>query len=49
MSGVKNFEGGVMVKLGFDDDWISLIMSCVCTITYSIIINGLYSVLFNLE
>jgi hypothetical protein len=30
----------VMSKLGFSDRWIRLIMECVRTVTYSIIVNG---------
>jgi hypothetical protein len=27
-------------KLGFEDRWIKLVMTCVCSITYSVVING---------
>uniref|UniRef100_A0A2N9GPD6 Uncharacterized protein n=1 Tax=Fagus sylvatica TaxID=28930 RepID=A0A2N9GPD6_FAGSY len=30
----------VMVRMGFHDRWISLIMECISTVTYSILING---------
>jgi hypothetical protein len=34
------FLESIMRKLGFDEAWISLIMTCVCSITYSVLING---------
>jgi hypothetical protein len=30
----------VMVKMGFDPKWVKLIMECVKSITYSVVING---------
>ena len=30
----------VMRKMGFNERWIGLIMACVKTISYSILING---------
>ena len=30
----------VMVRMGFHERWISLIMECISTITYSLLING---------
>ena len=30
----------VMVRMGFHERWISLIMECISTVTYSILING---------
>ena len=30
----------IMRKMGFDEKWIGLIMVCVKTVTYSILING---------
>ena len=35
-----NFIKGVMVKLGFVDTWIDLIMNCVSSVSYSMLING---------
>ena len=35
-----NFIKGVMVKLGFVDTWIDLIMNCVSSVSYSVLING---------
>jgi hypothetical protein len=34
------FLEAVMGKLGFEQKWINLIMMCVCTIHFSILING---------
>ena len=34
------FIEAVMEKLGFHEKWISLIMHCITTVSYSIIING---------
>ena len=34
------FLEAVMEKLGFHERWISLIIHCITTITYSILING---------
>jgi hypothetical protein len=34
------FLEAVMSKLGFSDRWVRLIMECVRTVTYSIIVNG---------
>jgi hypothetical protein len=34
------FLEGIMRKLGFDEAWISLIMTCVCSVSYSVLING---------
>ena len=30
----------VMVKKGFDEKWINLIMLCVTTISYSVLVHG---------
>ena len=35
-----NFIKVVMVKLGFMDTWIDLIMNCVFSVSYSVLING---------
>ena len=29
----------IMVKMGFNNKWISLIMNCISTVSYSILIN----------
>ena len=34
------FIEGVMEKMGFHGKWIQLIMKCITTISYSVIING---------
>lgn len=34
------FLEGIMRKLGLNEKWISLVMLCVSTVTYSILING---------
>ena len=30
----------VMEKMGFHENWIKLIMKCITTVSYSVIING---------
>ena len=30
----------VMERLGFHEKWINTIMSCITTVTYSVLING---------
>ena len=30
----------LMVKMGFNDRWVKLMMECITTATYSILING---------
>jgi hypothetical protein len=34
------FLEAVMGKMSFSDKWVKLIMECICTVTYSIIVNG---------
>jgi hypothetical protein len=34
------FLRAVMLQLGFAPRWVDLIMDCVSTVTYSIIVNG---------
>ncbi|KAL5801568.1 hypothetical protein ACOSQ3_033200 [Xanthoceras sorbifolium] len=34
------FLRGIMSKLGFEDNWIRLIMNCVTSASYSFLING---------
>jgi hypothetical protein len=31
---------GIMQKLGFDDTWISLVMKCVCCVSFQVKVNG---------
>jgi hypothetical protein len=35
-----NFLEAIMRKIGFSDQWIQLIMKCVSTVTYAVLING---------
>jgi hypothetical protein len=35
-----NFLEGVMKGMGFDDQWICLIMMCVTSTHYSVLVNG---------
>jgi hypothetical protein len=35
-----NFLEEIMRKIGFSDKWIHLVMSCVRTVSYSVLING---------
>ncbi|KAH1055129.1 hypothetical protein J1N35_033194 [Gossypium stocksii] len=35
-----DFLAGMMKHLGFHEDWIVLIMRCVCSVTYSVCLNG---------
>ena len=30
----------ILLKLGFQNSWVSLIMECITTVTYSIMVNG---------
>ncbi|KAA3485540.1 reverse transcriptase [Gossypium australe] len=38
-----DFLARMMKSLGFHDDWIVLIMRCVCSVSYSICLNGMCS------
>jgi hypothetical protein len=35
-----DFLEAILKKMGFDDRWVFLMMSCVRTVTYSILVNG---------
>ena len=35
-----HFLEAIMLRLGFDERWVSLIMICVRTVSYSVLING---------
>ncbi|CAL1387047.1 unnamed protein product [Linum trigynum] len=37
----------VMAKLGFDDKWIKLVMNCVSSVSYAVLVNGHKSSFFN--
>ncbi|KAA3449628.1 reverse transcriptase [Gossypium australe] len=38
-----NFLAGMMKSLGFHDDWIVLVMRCICSVSYSVQLNGICS------
>jgi hypothetical protein len=38
-----NFLKNIMMKMGFHDRWVDLIMKCVTTVSYRIKVNGEYS------
>ncbi|KAL4302002.1 hypothetical protein GQ457_10G000840 [Hibiscus cannabinus] len=40
------FLEGMMRRIGFHDNWISLIMKCVTTVSYSVGVNGASSAIF---
>ena len=35
-----SFLEKIMLKMGFQDSWVAMIMQCVSTVTYSILLNG---------
>jgi len=35
-----SFLEKMMIRLGFDEQWVSTIMKCVTTVTYCIKVNG---------
>ena len=35
-----SFLEKIMLKMGFQDSWVALIMQCVSTVTYSALLNG---------
>ena len=35
-----NFLEEIMRKMGFNENWINLVMVCVRTVTYSVLVNG---------
>jgi hypothetical protein len=35
-----SFLESIMLKMGFNSKWISLMMECVWTVSYSVLING---------
>ena len=34
------FVAAIMRKLGFAERWISMIMECICTVQYSVLLDG---------
>ena len=38
-----NFLRKVMIKMGFHNRWVDLIMKCVTTVSYRIKVNGEYT------
>ncbi|KAA3453452.1 reverse transcriptase [Gossypium australe] len=40
---LKMKKSGMMKSLGFHDDWIALVMRCVCSVSYSVFLNGMCS------
>ena len=36
----RSFLREVMKRMGFNDKWVELVMECVSTVTYSLLING---------
>ncbi|KAA3489038.1 reverse transcriptase [Gossypium australe] len=41
-----NFVEKVMKKMGFDKGWVDMVMKCVSSVSYSVIINGFASTCF---
>ena len=35
-----SFLRAVMIKMGFNDRWVALVMECITSVTYSLLING---------
>ncbi|KAA3462686.1 reverse transcriptase [Gossypium australe] len=35
-----NFVEEIIKKLGFDSEWVALLMKCVTTMSYSVVLNG---------
>ena len=35
-----SFLRAVMIKMGFNDRWVALVMECIISVTYSLLING---------
>ena len=30
----------ILLKMGFEESWVALVMECITTVTYSIFVNG---------
>ena len=43
------FLAETMAKLGFNSSWVTLIMNCVTSVSYSAVINGCLSPVFTPE
>ena len=35
-----SFLEKILLKLGFQDSWVALIIECITTVSYSILVNG---------
>ena len=35
-----DFLSKIMRKMGFESEWVDLVMQCVTTVNYSILVNG---------
>ena len=35
-----NYLEAVMIKLGFNSQWVNKIMACVSTVSFSVLVNG---------
>ena len=35
-----SFLEQILLKLGFHEDWVTLLMECITTVSYSILVNG---------
>ena len=35
-----SFLEQILLKLGFHEDWVALLMECITTVSYSILLNG---------
>jgi len=35
-----SFLEQILLKLGFHEDWVTLLMECIMTLSYSILVNG---------
>lgn len=42
----RNFLDGMMQKLGLNDSWVTLVMNCVTTVSYTVGVNGNSSAFF---
>ena len=36
----------ILLKMGFQDTWVAMIMQCITTVSYTIMVNGESKVLF---